>query len=688
MDRCIPAVIDDGAAQDADQAVAICSSMWEDAVKGLAGTERACVGAEGVVNGKAYSVLTIKAVDDDRRIIQGIATTPEPDRMGDVVEPLGVQFKNPLPLLHQHDTRNPVGQARFHKPTKGGIEFTATIAKVTEPGPLKDRVDTAWQEVKYGLVRGVSIGFLGKEVSVMKDGGLHFIESEVLELSLVTIPAHQEATISVIKSIDRDPAAIGDATRKSGAPDPKQSRQARRPSMKQTVPEQIAAFTNLRNAKFARMSELMEKAAEASVTLTTEESDEYDDLEIEVKKLDEHLKRLEVMKSQIVVTAKAVDQITNPEAASQARGGYHPVIQVRSPVPPGINLIRMMGARYIARETGQLAADVAKSKGWTDVEMVLRAPVTPGTTTGATFALPLVQAENFVSEFAELLRPSTIIGRIPGLTRVPFNIKIPRETTGASVNWVGEAKVKPVSAIALDQITLAHNKLAGIVPITEELLRFADPSAELLIRNSLAKAIVALMDRDFLDPTKTLQAGVSPASITNGVTPITATGTTSAALIADLGALIALYTASNQNLSGLVLLMTPTQAMRISLMRTSLGTKLFDTVTKDGGVLEGIPVVTSENIVATGGSPANGGLIVAVNAPEILLADDGNVSIDVSREASLQMETTPDSPVVAGTVLVSLWQHNMVGIKAERFITWLKRRPEAVQFIQYAKYTG
>ena len=48
---------------------------------------------------RAYSILEIKTVSDDQRIITGTATTPSPDRVGDVVEPLGVKFKNPLPLL-------------------------------------------------------------------------------------------------------------------------------------------------------------------------------------------------------------------------------------------------------------------------------------------------------------------------------------------------------------------------------------------------------------------------------------------------------------------------------------------------------------------------------------------------------------------------------------------------------------
>jgi HK97 family phage major capsid protein len=140
------------------------------------------------------------------------------------------------------------------------------------------------------------------------------------------------------------------------------------------------------------------------------------------------------------------------------------------------------------------------------------------------------------------------------------------------------------------------------------------------------------------------------------------------------------------NLDGLVLVMTSQQAIAISMMVNTLGQYVWPTMGPSGGSLAGIPVITSENIVGTGGSPTDGGLIVAINAPDILLADDGQVTIDVSTEASLQMETAPDSPATASTTFVSMFQQNMVAIRAERFIHWLKRRSGAVQYIQYAKY--
>lgn len=165
---------------------------------------------------RAYSVLSVKSIDEDRRVIKGVATTPTPDRMGDIVDPLGVKFENPLAFLWQHQHDKPIGTVKFDKPTKTGIAFEAEIAHpdTVESQGLKDRLQEAWDSVKTGLVRAVSIGFRPLEYAFMDNGGIRFSETEVYELSAVTIPANSEALISTIKSLDAT------ARKAAGVPDP------------------------------------------------------------------------------------------------------------------------------------------------------------------------------------------------------------------------------------------------------------------------------------------------------------------------------------------------------------------------------------------------------------------------------------------------------------------------------------
>ena len=126
---------------------------------------------------RAYAVLHIKALDAETRTIRGTASTPEPDRMGDVVEPLGITFKNPLPLLLYHNTQKPVGQVKFFPPTAAGLDFEATLPTVDEAGTVRDRIEEAWTSIKTGLLAGVSIGFRAIEEAFNKETmGFRFLK--------------------------------------------------------------------------------------------------------------------------------------------------------------------------------------------------------------------------------------------------------------------------------------------------------------------------------------------------------------------------------------------------------------------------------------------------------------------------------------------------------------------------------
>ena len=50
------------------------------------------------------------------------------------------------------------------------------------------------------------------------------------------------------------------------------------------------------------------------------------------------------------------------------------------------------------------------------------------------------------------------------------------------------------------------------------------------------------------------------------------------------------------------------------------------------------------------------------------------------------MDSAPDNPALATTVLTSLWQNNLVGLRAERFINWLRAKTEAVKYVSGATY--
>jgi HK97 family phage prohead protease len=152
---------------------------------------------------RVWSQLRIKSLNDGERTIEGVASTPETDRVGDVVEPAGAKYKLPLPFLWQHDSEQPIGHVVRATPNATGIPVTIQLARADEPGTLKDRLDEAWQSIKLGLVKGLSIGFRPIEYSYIEaTGGYRFSVWDWLELSAVTVAANQDASISTIKRCD------------------------------------------------------------------------------------------------------------------------------------------------------------------------------------------------------------------------------------------------------------------------------------------------------------------------------------------------------------------------------------------------------------------------------------------------------------------------------------------------------
>ena len=648
---------------------------------------------------RAYSVLNVKAVDDDHRVITGIATTPTPDRMGDIVEPLGVKFSNPMPLLRYHDSRLPVGTVVFDKPTAEGITFRATLPKVAEPGELQNRVDTAWGEIKLGLIRGVSIGFRPIEYAYMDDGGVRFLSSEVIELSLVAVPANAEAGITTIKSIDAPYlAALGIQEKSSDRPKRPGVSGTKNGHAKGVVPvksrsttmnieEQIKQFEAARKVKSDRMDELMTESAKKGETLGAEESDEYDGLEAEVKGIDDHIKRLRRLQEAQKHAARPVVG-NDSETGSQSRDTVPAQVKVQPKLDKGIRFARVAKCIGLAHKTHRDPIVIAEDiYGKTDpiIVAVVKAAVSAGNTANSTWAGALVGDETSVfADFVEFLRPQTILGRfgqagVPSLRRVPFRVPLIGQTTGGQGYWVGEGAPKPLTKFDFVRTTLEPLKVANIAVVTMEVLRDSSPSAEGLVRDQLAAALRERLDIDFIDPDKAAASGVSPASITNGVTPIPSSGTDADAVRSDVKAIFGEFIAANNAPTTGVWVMSATTALALSLMLNPLGQREFPGIGLNGGTFWEMPVIVSEYVP----SDSSGSFVALVNASDIYLADDGDVNVDMSTEASLQMDNAPtnNSVTPTATQLVSLWQTNSVGFRAERTVNWAKRRASAVALL-------
>lgn len=655
---------------------------------------------------RAYALIDIKSVDESKRTFSGIASTPTPDRMGDVVEPKGAEFKLPLPLLHQHDSTRPIGHITKAKVTRDGIEVEGFVENLPDaPASLRERLDVAWFEIKSKLVRGLSIGFAPLETARLENGGIHFLRWDWLELSSVTIPANAEASIQTIKSADQSSlqrAALGAATKyqHSNTPGATGAIQFTTPKVKtMTTAEQLQACVNQRAADVARLGAIMKGAGDEGRSLNDTEQQEYDDLAAKVNGTDAHIARLRqheklMAESAEPVSAPATKQspASDPTGERAPRGGGSSVIQMgRVNVPKGAAFARYVKLLVATRGNAAQAAGLAKQykDSTPQVENVLRAQaegiltkaaMDVGTTADATWANPLVQYQDMAGEFIDLLRPATILGRLTGVRRVPFMIRVASKTQGSTVGWVGETLSKPVSELAFASVTMGRAKIAGIVVISEELALDSSPSAEAVVRQDLVDTIAQFMDAQFIDPAVAAVANVSPASVTNGVTKTVSAGTSFANIMTDISGAFQTFIDADLTPSSGVWIMSPTSAMKLSMVRTSQDVFAFPDITIAGGTLLGLPVVVSDSVP---GTTSGGRIIVLMDQSEIWVADEGGVRIAVSGEASLQMSSTPSTGAQS---LVSMFQNNDIAIRAERMVNWQKRRSAAVTYIDGVFY--
>lgn len=645
---------------------------------------------------RAYSLLEIKEMDDDARTITGVATTISPDRMGDVVDPMGAEFKLPIPLLWQHDSHQPIGHVTDAKVSKTGITITAQIAK-----GVSEQIDQAWSLIKSGLVRGLSIGFRGMDVEQIPNSwGVIFKSWEWLELSAVTIPANAEASIQTIKSIDQPLlAAIGKEPRASDRPVPpgvtgksttlKPVKAKEAKMTKKSIADQVRDFEATRGEKSARMDSIMDEAADKGETLDAAAKEEYDTLEAEVKEIDEHIVRLKRREESAASTARPVNKDANADAGTESRTVVHAQVRSTPKAAPGIEFARLARVKALAHLDRESTREVAKTlygENSPVYRIVTKANVVAGSSQDSNWAANLVGDETSVyGDFVEYLRPMTIVGKfgtgnIPALRNVPFRTPLIGQTGGGQAYWVGEGKPKPLTALDFSRTTLDELKVATISVVTEELLRKSSPSADTILRDALASAVAERIDIDFIDPDKAASAGVSPASITNSVSAIHASGTGDADDIRkDVRALMATYIAANNPPTSGVWIMSSTTALATSMMQNALGQTEFPGLSMNGGTFMGMPVIVSEYFAPV----SAGGFVALVNAKDIYFADEGGVQIDVSREASLQMLDNPTNDTVTPTAtsMVSMWQTNSVAFRAERFLNWSKRRASAVALL-------
>ena len=274
-----------------------------------------------------------------------------------------------------------------------------------------------------------------------------------------------------------------------------------------------------------------------------------------------------------------------------------------------------------------------------------KAAASAGTTNDAVWALPLANYDVLANAFMSSLQNYGAFDRLlPAARVVPMRVRVGAVTTAASGSAVGQGQSKPISRLTLASGTVDERKCVCVLTVTEELAQFSNPAAGNLFATELSNAVEVATDAEFI------------SILSSGATSNGSSGATSEHFRNDLRAALAAITTSAR--SRLFLLVTPAIAKTLSVLHTSSGDAAFPAAQYNGGQVGGIEIVPSDAVTS--------GQMILVDAQQLALASEA-ILLDASDQASVQMDTAPDSPPTSATNMVSLWQMDMLGLKATRF---------------------
>lgn len=459
--------------------------------------------------------------------------------------------------------------------------------------------------------------------------------------------------------------------------------------MPKAISDQIHDLENTRAAKAARMMEIQQKASDEGRSMEDHESEEFDNLDAEIKELDANLVRARRVEALNVQRGTAVDPAPTQAAAAASRGvtGAPAIILNREPDEAfqGQNFTRMVIAKALAYKLQTSQSRIAIQR-WGNsnpklVQLIKANEIQGGgTEAGTDWGAELAAIDGrYTGDFIEYLNAQTVFNQLP-LREVPENVLIKSQEGQATAYWTGEMKAVKMTELDFDDVELRSLEVDALAAISLKLLRESNPAAEMLVRDGLVAAIAQTIDLTFLG-TAAASAGVYPAGILNGVVAIGTHGSDGDALRADVRSLYAPFIAA-KNAMGLTFVCHPALAKGIQLMTNALGQTEFPGINQMGGTLLGDPVVTGENV--------NASHLMLLKPSDIWKIGDRGITVSMSTEATLEMATDPtgagDVPTAQSKNPVSMFQSNMVAIKVTRPLSFAKRRASAVAYINDADY--
>lgn len=391
----------------------------------------------------------------------------------------------------------------------------------------------------------------------------------------------------------------------------------------------MSLVTQLRSER-AKLNEQIQALARIEAdggVLDAEQLTSFDSLNSAFNVLTDKLSRAEAAERTALASAVPLSEgaqgITSPPVAGIS-GPF-----TAKPIP-GANMAQMVRLLAATRGDQQAAAKMASDGGMNPEIAMALSTVTPG-------AGGVLVPHSFSSEVIELLRPKSVVRKL-GAVSLPLNsgnLTIPRIKGGAIVGYIGSEEDVPVTDLNFDDLKLSAKKLAGLVPISNDLLSYSgtNPNVDRLVVNDLTAAVGLAEDLGFI-------RGAGTGNLPKGLrfwapafNIITCPPDKELHIVEmALSALILRLEQADANMLMPGFIMAPRSKRWLAALRDGNGNKAYPEL--DQNLLKGFPVATTTQVPINLGENGDASEIYFADFADCFIGEDDDMVIDFSKEAT------------------------------------------------------
>jgi len=391
------------------------------------------------------------------------------------------------------------------------------------------------------------------------------------------------------------------------------------------------------------------KALAEKDVLSEDETKKFDELKTQIKGFDEQITRAVEASDLAAASAQPVaGQETEKVSASVETDKY---VKDKSLVVGGI--VKMLG-----KGGGEIYAARSHAKEVYGENHPVTKALATNTGASGGFMVP----PDYMAEIIPLLRARAVV-RSAGPRNIPMprgTMRLPGQASAASASYGAENAKIASSQPGLNSIVASYKKLTALVPVSNDMMRYADPAVDAFVRDDLVKVMALREDQAFLlgngqqdSPRGFLsfangyaQAGGGTAGsfLTTGSSTaavggnfITSTSSYTLATAAqELGGLINKLDTANVIDTKRVWIFNPRIKNYLYNVQNSLGVYVYrDEMAK--GLLLGYPFFTTTQIGTNyydTGSNADCTFIMLAEMDETMILDSMQLELAVSREGT------------------------------------------------------